>query len=284
MPFTPIIPGQSSITVASGSDGSLPAARGVKVGGDSIREMKGSPKFSFQQDKATCVRIYFGPMTSLLNVVPEVGTESPDQLLAGFAVESVDGPEADADGMATMTVNYVREGGRYDYGDGTPRPVYEVNWSVVQKDITQHKIFRTLTYLDFGLVESFLQAVKTDSSDWKANKDAAEIRMSNEGTNKALMNKLIYKKLRGQTSFTIYSPVVTMTTKSTFSQSATGCGFIEKPPADSGAPSGYQYMKTGDRVTKQKGALSERVQEWTGADYIDEEIYDGQRDTWTPVD
>jgi len=80
-----------------------------------------------------------------------------------------------------------------------------------------------------------------------------------------------YKSLKekGRNDYPVAYPVCTVTTYSKFRQtSGSGVWSISSPPAQCSPPSGWTYVKTGDRCTKQ-GRLYTRVQTWRGYDSTD---------------
>lgn len=78
------------------------------------------------------------------------------------------------------------------------------------------------------------------------------------------------KMLSGVESYLQFAPVVTRTAVYDGRPAATKAGFIETPGTK---VDGFEYLKTGDRVTQNEDKTWTRVQQWTGADKWDADIY-----------
>jgi hypothetical protein len=76
--------------------------------------------------------------------------------------------------------------------------------------------------------------------------------------------------MKGQDSYVLYTPVCRQTVKGVSQPQNSMCGTIGDPPDDINI-NGYQYLQTADRASRD--AIWTRTKEWTGADYIDDEIY-----------
>jgi hypothetical protein len=88
----------------------------------------------------------------------------------------------------------------------------------------------------------------------------------------ALARFLYAKKRRGQTHYTIYGPVAERVTYSDQDPGTDGCGQIEPPPSECGAPGEYEYRKTADKKHFD-GTRWQRTEQWTGADAWDHDLY-----------
>ena len=76
--------------------------------------------------------------------------------------------------------------------------------------------------------------------------------------------------LRGVEAYLVFHPVVTLTTTHADRPAdyASGIG-TRCPPAESGYPGGYDWLKTADRLTRASDGTWTRVQQWTGASESD---------------
>ncbi len=86
--------------------------------------------------------------------------------------------------------------------------------------------------------------------------------------------ELYTKRRRGQRTYILFAPVVTQRTGSPTKPKTFGGGKIENPPDTPSGTSDYAWLKTDDRIIY-PGEIDvwDRVEEWTGAEYWDEETY-----------
>lgn len=90
--------------------------------------------------------------------------------------------------------------------------------------------------------------------------------------------------MKGVESYLVFAPVVRVTRRSNeepkdtseFRQIGKDCGKRCSPPSDplSLVAGSWEWLKTADRCQEVAGGSFERVEEWTGADEWDEDLYD----------
>lgn len=209
---------------------------------------------------------YRGVYTTLLAARPAIGAT-----VAGYANFYVDEVELVADGTgesgaATMTVVLLSES-----WTGTATPAIdlteEVEWSQIEKPIEQHP--RYLTGGDNALTDADLDAIE----EWK-NATAASDRSSLYGDLSANAKHLVDKLRRGTTSYIVPAPIARKTTKGFEAPTSSAQGVRTESAPITGAPGGYVWLGTADRAVRQGGRGKwERVQEWTGADEWDSDLY-----------
>lgn len=81
---------------------------------------------------------------------------------------------------------------------------------------------------------------------------------------------LYLKLLRGQTDYSLAVPVIRRTSTGFVQISSGGAWFRQSPPISVGGA--WQFLKTADRILIQ-GRTFTRVEEWTGAEEWDADIY-----------
>lgn len=130
----------------------------------------------------------------------------------------------------------------------------EVEWVELRKKIETHPRYAEVTDDDMRAVRAAVADPESGEPDVGAR--ALEL----------------YKKLlRGQTEYSIGSPVARLTTPLAKDDlTAGGTWFREAPPF--AHPDGYEWMKTVDQRRK-TGRQYDRVEEWTGAEDWDADIY-----------
>ncbi len=242
-----------------------------------IQEVPDSPDWDFSGKESTCVRVFEGPYATLLAKRAETG-----QLVAGmpngYQVDRVR-VKRQRSGKGIMTVTLSAKDASGSVDNEVVLPQYEVDWSEVQKPAEQHPRYasgaKALSDTDRADIAAWDD--EKDASlrkDWKY-KDAA-------GTDKTLSanaQDLAKKKLRGETSYTVWIPVCKRTYAMRQNAASTGAGFIQNPPSGFGAlptnhGAAYKWFKTADRsVRSGTHGKWQRVEEWTGFDRVDTDFY-----------
>jgi hypothetical protein len=231
-----------------------------------MSEQPGSPKWDLSNNRTTIVRVWEGPFALCLSNQPTKGQPAADlgdlYLAEHITVEPMPG------GKGRLTVTYETQ------GPGTNDPVYEIEYVATDKPLESHPRYRPdgampLTTNDLVALQFW------DNEPIYANKIVFKFEDAdnNPQTLSTQAQDLAAKKLRGQTSYALYSPVCRATVSSRTLPVTFGAGFIDTPTVPS-APSGYTYLKTADRATMTgRHTKWEQQEEWTGADYIDPDIY-----------
>jgi hypothetical protein len=212
------------------------------------------------------VLVYRGKYSTMLAARPAIGDE-----VTGFEGNYVDQVDlvpdgAGTSGPATMTVVLVSE-----TWSGATTPdldlTEEVEWSQLEKPIEQHP-----RYQSGGGAE--LDSDDLDAIEEWRNATTAEDRSTLYGALTTNAKELADKIRRGQSSYIVPAPVVRKTTKSFETPSSSAQGIRTTSAPVTGAPSGYVWLGTADRAVRQGGRGKwERVQEWTGADEWDSDLY-----------
>ena len=135
----------------------------------------------------------------------------------------------------------------------------EEDWVVIDKPIETSPLFDDLSDAE---IQSLNKAI--------AENETPTIGFAEDST----MHKLYKRLLRGQTSYTLYAPLVRKTTPYDTKPPEGDAGSITDAP--SGAPTSWKWRKTAyRRVRPGQNSAWDLVEEWTGADEWDDEVYSG---------
>jgi hypothetical protein len=213
------------------------------------------------------------------------------------------GQRATLDGITNMTVEKInlkrKAGGRGiviltyskplpedpdNYSEEAAKP--ECEWVELSRPIESHPRYTLNQNLDgtaaglydiihpagFAFIKAYFEAdLDKQKEMWDPELDTGRIEEFGDHTG---MKELIRKKLRGQESFILYSPVVRLVSVVNGIPAASNCGLRVTPPEAASAPSNYVYLQTADRTLPGgSGGRYTRTIEYTGADSIDEDIY-----------
>ena len=229
-------------------------------GSKDVREDPESPVLEITSNGSVQTRIFNGSYAALNASIPPRFSSIKGS--GGLLVDTVRITKQVA-GRGKMTIT-LTEAPQYDLD----QPVPELEWMEVSKPLTQHP-----RYLPGGL-----KALDDDDLDiieeWKSAataKQRSAVYARIVGAYPEAKD-LVDKLKRGQESFVEYAPVVRLTTKSRAKPNTAACGKIDVPPGVAEAPRGYVYLKTADRRIRQD-RIWQRVEEWTGAAFVDTDIY-----------
>ena len=145
---------------------------------------------------------------------------------------------------------------------------WEIDWQRIEKDLVQHPYIA-----DDATADDIVEQVEL----WK-NSEAklrAKLKYLDEnGAEQELADKALEvakKLLRGQESYIVFAPSMRLVKDYQGRPDDTAaCGFIAVPTVN---VSGYVYLKTGDRLMQMADDVWQRVEEWTGADAWDTDLY-----------
>lgn len=246
-------------------------------GSTEITEHPESPEWDFNNDDEVCTKTFEGPYALLLSKRPAIGS-ALEGVPAGFTVDRVK-IKRHKSTKGTMTIILTHSpSSSPDAGEEPPK--YEVEWVEVQKPVEQHPIFHSG---EFSLsIQDW-----TDVAAWEDEPDAALRRefmyKGADGDDVILgtpARKLAEKKAHGTTSYMVFPPVLRRTQARRTNVSSSAAGGRQDPPEEFGTlpkqPNGsaYVWFKTADRsVRAGKNGKWQRVEEWTGFDHIDEDLY-----------
>lgn len=240
-------------------------------GSKKLEPQPDSPKF--RQDKGGPVWTYAfaGPYAVVLAAKPQ-RLATFRGLPLNFFIDTVALDKAPGGrGILTLTATPSPAEGIDSAGLTTSSPVVEVEWVEIQKKLETHP-----RYNDGG-AKALTDQDRNDIEMWRDGRDAVlrtafKYKAEDESTKTLSDNAQDFaaKILRGTDSYVIYVPLVRVTTKSRGRPPTAKCGIRSRP--SEGAVNGYLYLRTADRRTRQEGSWT-RVQEWTGADLIDADLY-----------
>lgn len=241
-----------------------------------------SPRFSFTASRNDLTLTYEGQYNNLLSERPTIGSGMSG--FTGYTVERVDVQNLEGS-KGQMTIGLFQDisqgsGGSPAYPIDA---IYEIEWLQVEKKLELHPRYvvggggaKELT--DDDLAELAQWENETNSTYRKAFSYLAI--PGDDGSIETLSpfaQDFAAKKLKGVDSYLLFIPVLRKTSTGYVPPSVTTCGKIENP-APYGFPSipgDYTFMRTADRGQKTgRSGKWERVQEWTGFDDIDTDIYE----------
>jgi hypothetical protein len=243
-----------------------------------LAERPESPDWDFSGSKKTCTRTFEGPYDKCLDKRPKLGQNMADIPLDYFVSNTKVKRIAGAKGALTITMeSYVPETHSIEQSEPY-QPQYEIEWVEIERKLEQHPRYQT------GGAKAFTDEDFASLPKWEDEADPALkkifkftiVNADNKKETKELSENakdLATKKLRGQESYIIYSPVARRTSQSRDVPVTSPCGKRQTPAVPS-VPSGYVWLKTADRATRTgRYGKWERIEEWTGADFWDEDIY-----------
>jgi hypothetical protein len=164
----------------------------------------------------------------------------------------------------------------------------EIDWVAINKDLRTHPMFDD-SEDDSDDVISWLNQYPITMEGWaKIEAWRAETNVAlktadplfkykdAEGAEQTLSEAETYaakKILKGNDSYNIYAPVVKKTSLYKDQPPNSGAGYIEDPTVTIDIPEPYKWLKTACRSTQNQDKTWQLVEEWTGADSIDTDLY-----------
>ncbi len=234
----------------------------VWKGATGITLLAGYPKIQGQLSKRTAVAKYAAPWQTILSSVPIIGAQSPD-LPPDLEIETYDQERGDTtDGILTVHFK-TADGVAPSTPPVLPRTEILVRWERVQKRLKEHPRYNSaplaLTAEQFAKIENALN----ERDDGKR----AAIVAAFTGAQPEL-----YASLEsGNDSYWISIPIVTRITHSyTKPTSGVALNLRQLPPDYPGYAT--RWLKTQDEA-RPNGQIWQRVEEWTGVDRINENVY-----------
>jgi hypothetical protein len=256
-------------------------------GNTSIRERPDSPEWDYNTQKVTCTRTFEGMYADLLSSMPDIGYNmegyNPNLLIENVKIKKA------VSGKATMTIVLETLVDPITNPPAPVQPVYEIEWTQIERPIEQHPFFKLLFPDPFGVLPP-LNATQVNALNafrlWETSADNASAASTNYANLTKGFQALAQKKMRGETSYLIFAPVARITTLTREVVLASACGFVfTDVPGFTELPAGYQWLQTADRSTR-TGTYGkwQRVQEWTGAIVWDSNLYPAQGSAAPPGD
>ena len=242
-------------------------------GSSEVKEDPESPEYTFRGTEAICVVKFVGEHADLLSNRPAIGAKV-NGVEGAFEVDMVKIKKARS-GKGLMVVTLHNPSYNPPNTTASSEPKYEVDWPKVQRDLLTHDRYsssgaKALTFEDLVYIESWKNEQNpTFRAAFQFSPPSGSVL-----TLSANAQDYATKYLRGQDSYNAYTPVVRETSLTRINDQAQKCGSIASPPAKAKAPSGYTFVKTAHRVTRSgtRGKWEKSV-EWTGAEYVDPDIY-----------
>lgn len=236
------------------------------VGDTAIHLAPGFPRRRRNATADQIVLTYRGPYTSLVSGEPDPGDAISGY--TGYSVESVETyPDgAGTDGPGTQVIILSADSPAVLTSEAS-EDVEEIEAGVLEKKLESHPIYQS------GGTKELTTADLDDIAEWRAATTAAQ-RASLYGDLSANAQHFVAKVQRGIESYLVAAPVTRKTTRSYAKPTVGGIGTRTTSQPVTASPSGYQWLKTGDRAVRQgPNGKWERVQEWTGADAWDSDLY-----------
>lgn len=225
----------------------------------SIKEQPGSPEIRMTREGRIVTRVFQGTTADLAAFAPDYGADMDGYKVREWTLKTnVNG------GLSTLTIHLDNL--------STSDPEYEVEWVEVQKDLLTHPRYNSGGTKPLSDDDRTALEIWRNEPRWSLKK---AFQYDDNGTIRTLSSNaqdFAKKILAGTDSYVVYAPVVRKKSYSITRPPTGQCGTRQTPPALSGYPPGYQWIKTGDRRLY-TGGRWERYEEWTGVDRVDNDIY-----------
>lgn len=230
------------------------------------------PRFRRDARGATLTLVFGGPYSALQTYGPDIG----DQITLGafgyepsgeiVYAESVEckplGSGEDGPGQLTVVYTNVPTAGALLVGNTT---TIEVDYVPTEKPLITHPRYAT------GGTKALTDADRRAIELWRAEPSDGNYEAAS-----ANAKDFIDKLRKGIESYLVGAPLARKTTRGTSAPTVSSVGTRSATAPVSGAPSGYEWLKTADRAIRQAPAMGwERVEEWTGAREVDADLYSG---------
>ncbi len=237
-----------------------------------IQLQPGFPRFRREARGATLTLQFRGPYTSLRTYGPNIGDgivlsafgyEPGYEVILADSVEcQADGPGEDGAGTLTVTYSNLPNAGALLVAGSE---MIEIDFSVLEKPLIQHPLFSTGGA--WQLTDDDRKGIDT----WRADQSTANYNACSTNG-----RRYLDKVKGGIESYVVGAPIARRTTRGASPPVVTSVGTRSPTAPVSGAPAGYEWLKTGDRAIRQAPAAGwERVEEWTGGKSVDSDLYTG---------
>lgn len=204
-----------------------------------------------------------GLYNSLEDLLPEVGDASNDEL--GFSVVEAR-LQPRRGGLGRLEIKLVPTLSLTGDGEGDStvlRSCIEVDYVQYERPLFTHKKLDSLEVVQH--LQGWVEAGKPSDFKFKLFPDDSEEYELTESEQEwaALI-------LRGVESYLEYAPVISQTRVYRKRPKPKKPGGIDTPPQ---AIAGYQYLKTGDRLTQNQDKSWTRLEQWTGQEEWSDLLY-----------
>ncbi len=263
-------------------------------------EQHNSPRHDASADGMTATRVFKGDYETLKAFYDQL-INGEVTLDAGGAYWPILNLSVETEGPGAGTLQVVFKLTPTEPGDPTgsdlPGPKRRLVWSFISRDIRRHPLFVDVTRKNLQAIEQALQ----DNEDPAFEGGAVD---PDSDASKYDPKWMLFRKLqRGEESYEIAVPIITLTTVSR-EEPAAGAEVnrIVKPPPEARPVAGYEYRMTADEVNDEEPAkllkptkfyadtsnlaasgnqiiyktlygLFTRTREYTGADKWDADLY-----------
>lgn len=213
--------------------------------------------------------VFIGPKSEIDPLMLPVGFT-----YLGGKIESTDTQNIESTGFIefTVVIYYLTAEAPTESTDDQ-YPFHEIDYVQIEKSIKQHPDFISFSSADWAAVNAWDAEI---DHNLKSNYQYQMRDVDNKptgttltlaGTTSAGQKAYAFLRLRGVESFLDFSPVVRKSSKYYGSSAPASSDAGQKTTAPTYAPSGYQWLKTADRISKQGTRGNEwlRQEEWTGA-------------------
>jgi hypothetical protein len=241
-------------------------------GSKDLHEQSDSPKIVTGKDGIEVTRVFIGPYQKVLADAPSYGSA-----MAGFdgcIITRIEQVHQDGgSGKLTLVALNVSQPPPSTY-QNPPEPVYESDWTEVQKDLKWHPIYQSgpLSLVSgdgFEYVSRYMALFeggpRSDQTDEQWRDELGDLFANASSGAKHLITRL----KRGQDSYNVYVHVVRETSYSPIRPTPAPCNVRQSPPVF--ALNGMVYVRSADRITSGSPFWS-RQREWLGFDEIDEDL------------
>ena len=207
-----------------------------------------------------------GRYADLKGVVPKKGST-----FEGVKVVSAELTPAKG-GMAMLTVTGLDDtASRGTGGDEGGDVVYEVEMAQIEKPLICFPLFKPYA----GQIQAWRYGPPELRAALKYDEGAGPQALAGNALKAAQLIQ------RGIESYLVFAPVARKTTHSSkpsekaFGKIGGRCGKIGSPPGKLAnmVAGSWKWLKTADRAEETSGGGSQRVEEWTGADEWEEDLY-----------
>ncbi len=231
------------------------------------------PRFRRDARGATLTLVFRGPYATLQTYGPDIGDAitlgafdyTPiDEIVWADSVECQPDGAGDT-GPGTLTVVYSNMPGSGGESLIANLTTIEIDWTLTERPLITHSRYST------GGTDALTDDDRRKIELWKNEPSEANyLALSTSAQN------FVGKLRKGIESYLVATPIARKTTRGTVAPTNSNCGTRSATAPVTGAPSGYQWLKTADRGIRQAPASGwERVEEWQGAKEVDADIYTG---------
>ena len=246
----------------------------VWIGSVDLQESPDSPQISLSKEGLVYTKIYSGPWSAIVSAMPQrlsTVTGVPNYLVVDTAAA-----KPGYGGTGTLTITCC-ESPSPGIGDVSV-PIEEIEWVEVQRPLLSHKMFQSggVNELDDGDLSDIIAWQNQEKpSERKAFRFPNPNADGDPDPDTLSANAQVYAKkwLRGQELYNEYAPVYRSTLTLPTPPPTGGCGIIGDPATTATTvPPYYKWLKSADRLAR-RSRTYERIQEWLGAWWWDDDIY-----------